>query len=99
MPGLDNPWVVTIVGGLIVSLIVRVISRPPSIYVYDLLVGLALFAMLQVMVVMLKESWLRLIADQFGERAYWVFFEAIAIIIVALTMERRQRNRSYGDSD
>lgn len=80
--------------GLIVSLIVRAISRPPAIYVYDLLIGLALFAMLQVIVVMLREAWLGLIADEFGERAYWVFFEAVAIIIVALVMEKRQRNRT-----
>jgi purine-cytosine permease-like protein len=50
--------------------------------------------MLQVIVVMLREAWLGLIADEFGERAYWVFFEAVAIIIVALVMEKRQRNRT-----
>lgn len=89
----ENPWIITILGGLIVSLIVRAISRPPSLYIIDLLIAISLFAVFQVIIMMMKDGMLRTFFSRVDEKLYWVFFEALSIIVIALIIENRQKAR------
>lgn len=88
---MDNPWFITIAGGLVVALITRAFARPPQPYVLELLIALGLFGMLQLPILMIRQTGpFEAVVIELGEHAYWLFFESAAVIVVAVVLDKRK---------
>ena len=96
---LNNQWVVTIVGGIIVALLTRTMSntREPSVNAVDTLLGLLVFLLMQPLIMVMEKEILRSFAADIGHGVYWFIMEICAIITTVLTIQKRRQNRESRD--
>ena len=93
MPISENPWVVTIVGGLIVYFLTRGRSSKSGTPIsVDSLLGILVFLVLQVGIPVFEPVSQRFI-NEFGYGVWVFFYEMIAIIVTVLTIEARKKRR------
>jgi len=95
---LNNPWVITIIGGFVVYFLTRSLSRKKSdsessARAGDALIAILLFLLLQVGLPIFKDSIFKSIVEDYGMELYIFLYEILTIIIVVLAIEKRKQNR------